>query len=45
MSDLPQKCIVEKVDRLLALCDELGEGLCQAETLREKLFQAVLSQL
>jgi len=39
-----QERIVEKVDRLMALCERLGEELRQAESLREKLFQAVLAK-
>jgi type I restriction enzyme S subunit len=40
-----QNRIVSKVDRLLSLCDRLTESLQNANSKREKLFQAVVNQV
>jgi type I restriction enzyme S subunit len=40
-----QKRIVSKVDHLLSLCDGLAERLQEADSKREKLFQAVVNQV
>jgi type I restriction enzyme S subunit len=38
-----QKRIVSKVDSLLSLCDRLAEELQEADSKRDKLFQAVVN--
>jgi type I restriction enzyme M protein len=40
-----QKRIVAKVEQLLSLCDRLAERLEEADSKREKLFQAVVNQV
>jgi type I restriction enzyme S subunit len=40
-----QKRIVAKVEQLLSLCDRLAERLQEADSKRDKLFQAVVNQV
>jgi type I restriction enzyme S subunit len=40
-----QKRIVSKVDRFLVLCDRLADSLQEADSKKEKLFQAVVNQV
>ncbi|MFC2140940.1 hypothetical protein ACFLQP_01405 [Acidobacteriota bacterium] len=39
------KRLISKLDYLLSLCDGLAERLEEADSKREKLFQAVINQV